>query len=480
MKHFLTISLCFLALSLSAQETITYPYNPDGDADGLVAVPDLQDILAVYGNPFSPAEIMVGDTALSEWIQILYQALQDQQAVIDAMQGAGGCDLQFPDGLDGDPVIFDGTGGYTVPEGKNLYMYHGYNQTQSGILEINGNKAVSIGTGRHFQHSARGVPLIAKGGDAIGLQGVSSPTYIHALLVDPNITPINFDVHQNSYIVNQGERLYIYHAFSEDGYNSDGSDPIYPILEINGNPCSPIYPSGFKNMMQGLPLIAMPGDVISASNTSAYAQVFGYLADEDYFADCGGGGSTEVEEELGPCQGELTVNYYGYDYQLVEIGEQCWFAENLRTDKFSNGDEIPLGLDFYNFTTPSALPSCEDPLIGWLYNGPCVIDDRNVCPSGYKVPDIYEWSELGATTTGQDLLSHPDLNFIAGSLVYTDGVIDCAPVIYQQFGYYSVKYSSESGVQPYPRIADISFNGMPLSFSNETVGALVMARCIKD
>ena len=86
MKHILTLSLCFLALSLSAQETITYPYNPDGDADGLVAVPDIQDLLAVYGSPFSPAEIMVGDTALSEWIQILSQALEDQQAVIDAMQ----------------------------------------------------------------------------------------------------------------------------------------------------------------------------------------------------------------------------------------------------------------------------------------------------------------------------------------------------------------------------------------------------------
>ena len=86
MKHIFTLSLCFLALSLSAQETITYPYNPDGDADGLVAVPDIQDLLAVYGSPFSPAEIMVGDTALSEWIQILYQALQDQQEVLDSLQ----------------------------------------------------------------------------------------------------------------------------------------------------------------------------------------------------------------------------------------------------------------------------------------------------------------------------------------------------------------------------------------------------------
>jgi len=78
MNRFFTISLCFLALSLSAQETITYPYNPDGDADGLVAVTDLQDILAVYGNPFSPAEIMVGDSTLNQWI---YEVSQSQEAL---------------------------------------------------------------------------------------------------------------------------------------------------------------------------------------------------------------------------------------------------------------------------------------------------------------------------------------------------------------------------------------------------------------
>jgi hypothetical protein len=89
MKHFFTISLCFLALSLSAQEAVTYPYNPDGNADGTITVPDLQDFLGNYGSLFSPAEIMVGDTALGEWIQILYQALEDQQEVIEAMQGAG-------------------------------------------------------------------------------------------------------------------------------------------------------------------------------------------------------------------------------------------------------------------------------------------------------------------------------------------------------------------------------------------------------
>ena len=37
------------------------------------------------------------------------------------------------------------------------------------------------------------------------------------------------------------------------------------------------------------------------------------------------------------------VSYQGYDYQTVQIGEQCWFAENLRSD-YQDGDVIPSNL----------------------------------------------------------------------------------------------------------------------------------------
>ena len=34
----------------------------------------------------------------------------------------------------------------------------------------------------------------------------------------------------------------------------------------------------------------------------------------------------------------------GYSYSTVLIGDQCWFAENLRTTVYGNGDVIPAGL----------------------------------------------------------------------------------------------------------------------------------------
>ena len=62
MRLFFSLALIGLFTSFSAQEIITYPYNPDGDADGNVAVSDLQDILGVYGGDFSPSEIQIDTT----------------------------------------------------------------------------------------------------------------------------------------------------------------------------------------------------------------------------------------------------------------------------------------------------------------------------------------------------------------------------------------------------------------------------------
>ena len=50
-------------------------------------------------------------------------------------------------------------------------------------------------------------------------------------------------------------------------------------------------------------------------------------------------------EDVDPELGEFTcgdpMNYHGYDYATVQIGEQCWFAENLRNEHYANGDAIP-------------------------------------------------------------------------------------------------------------------------------------------
>ena len=44
------------------------------------------------------------------------------------------------------------------------------------------------------------------------------------------------------------------------------------------------------------------------------------------------------------------VSYQGYDYATVLIGEQCWFAENLRNELYQNGDTIQQDLENWSST----------------------------------------------------------------------------------------------------------------------------------
>ena len=403
MKHIFTISLCFLALSLSAQETITYPYNPDGDADGLVAVPDIQDLLAVYGSPFSPAEIMVGDTALSEWIQILYQALQDQQAVIESLTsgaGASGCDFNYPHGLDGTPYShsFSSQGDLIIPEGKVFYMTHevGY----EGNVTINGGVyEPNIDAGSSIQVGDDGNPIIYTSG--LILSDVDGSN-INGLMIDENT---NIDVVFHSFgtgdlVVPEGKNLYL--TRTTTNIVSSLNDVSY----------------SFEVVSSSQPIVLPPESTISPASTysSTNKFLFGYLVDEDYFADCGGGGSSEGEGTDGltlqNCNNQTTITYYEYEYDLIGIGDQCWFAENLRAKNFNNGEPITQGIlandnDYYQdgldpkgFDYP-CLPlngSADGDILaeewfGLMYSGFCAIDN-NVCPAGFHVPTITDFEIL--------------------------------------------------------------------------------------
>ena len=111
-----------------------------------------------------------------------------------------------------------------------------------------------------------------------------------------------------------------------------------------------------------------------------------------------------AEDGSGPCEGVGTVTYHGYEYQLVEIGDQCWFAENLRTELYSNGDEVPnlpQGADWQAATNDgsgawvyfSNNPDSGE-TFGKLYNWYVTVDERGICPTSWHVPENAEWSVL--------------------------------------------------------------------------------------
>ena len=127
------------------------------------------------------------------------------------------------------------------------------------------------------------------------------------------------------------------------------------------------------------------------------------------------------------------VSHDGYNYTTVLIGDQCWFAENLRSELYLNGDSIPKGLSDSEWQNTSSgavavygegSSDCDDYSpdgdacdevwslneYGRLYNWHAVDDARGLCPSGWHVPTDGEWTELtdhlgGASVAGEMMKS---------------------------------------------------------------------------
>ena len=118
------------------------------------------------------------------------------------------------------------------------------------------------------------------------------------------------------------------------------------------------------------------------------------------------------------CSALDSVNFDGYNYAIITIDDQCWFAENLRTTVYADGTFIPeiqdptewaaLGIGAQCF---NANDSANLSVYGRLYNYYATINEGGLCPSGWHVPTDSEWSELtnfwGSNTAGQELKSSP-------------------------------------------------------------------------
>jgi len=99
----------------------------------------------------------------------------------------------------------------------------------------------------------------------------------------------------------------------------------------------------------------------------------------------------------------------GNVYPTVQIGTQCWTSENLKVERYRNGDAIPTGLSdgAWIATTSGASAVYNDVpankgIYGLLYNWFTIVDPRGLCPTGWHVPTNGEWTQLtdflGGTT----------------------------------------------------------------------------------
>lgn len=113
-----------------------------------------------------------------------------------------------------------------------------------------------------------------------------------------------------------------------------------------------------------------------------------------------------------PCPGSpIVTDYDGNNYKTVQIGNQCWMKENLKTIHYANG--IPLvdgtGVPTIDITTKYWFNYNDDPAIAKVYgklyawaavmNGQATSNEvpsgvQGVCPNGWHVPGKAEFEIL--------------------------------------------------------------------------------------
>ena len=118
---------------------------------------------------------------------------------------------------------------------------------------------------------------------------------------------------------------------------------------------------------------------------------------------------TTVNSPGQPCPGAATVtDIDNNNYNTVQIGNQCWMKENLRTTRYANGTTIPLGTITSTTTSYRYAPNNDAsivPIYGYLYNWSAVMHGasssasnpsgvQGICPTGWHVPSDAEWTQL--------------------------------------------------------------------------------------
>jgi uncharacterized protein (TIGR02145 family) len=108
---------------------------------------------------------------------------------------------------------------------------------------------------------------------------------------------------------------------------------------------------------------------------------------------------TRCKEEDNPVPETGTMtDIDGNVYKTVKIGSKWWMAENLKVQRYNNGDSIeyihPNLADSVWSTLKTGAYCYFDEKFGYLYNYYTLSDSREIAPKGWHIPGDEEWKDM--------------------------------------------------------------------------------------
>ena len=277
--------------------------------------------------------------------------------------------------------------------------------------------------------------------------------------------------------------------------NSGAGETIYTIT-ADANDGGTIQSYAIAGTDAGLLSVNASTGVVTLTADPDYETQFSYSFTVTATDEAGTSNATTVTfsitdvDESNPC---TSVTFDGYPYDVVQIGTQCWFAENLQTRVYANGSAIPVVTDGPAWEGLSTGARCDYgndasnvATYGRLYNW-YAVNTGNLCPSGWHVPTDVEYTTLtdglgGTSVAGGKMKSSPEdspswngtntsgFSGLAGGFRIYTGVF----VSGGSSGY----FWSESGTQSWYRRLTTGTTQVYRNGTQEVAGLSV--RCVRD
>ncbi len=189
MNRFFT--LLFAASCLTAFGQVTYPYNPDGNADNQIGISDLQDLLSGYGQYFELDSIYIDSIELHALLQSLVHRVNQLESMLFVNPEIPSYMMDLGDANLGDFILEPGQqnvllesgsyGNIVIPEGASASILPHHTTVirvaesfiVEGLIDGSGNYA-----GGGQGGTGNSVHLMANGGGSGGGQaGIYVPSY---------------------------------------------------------------------------------------------------------------------------------------------------------------------------------------------------------------------------------------------------------------------------------------------------------------
>lgn len=163
-----------------------------------------------------------------------------------------------------------------------------------------------------------------------------------------------------------------------------------------------------------------------------------------------------------PCKNSEAVKYHGHLYPTVQIGEQCWFKENLNIGAMISGDSTMSDNGVVEkYCYDDDILNCDE--YGGLYQWHELMNysedegTQGICPEGWHIPTEFDYMDLKDGYSGSEFKERGNQHWLPG---YNNGGTNLSGYTAYASGYRQIdkKFYQQGQDAPYSSSTKLTYD----------------------